>query len=344
MSTAAHVTVEIDHRSAQALGPAEIPVCGTLAFVPGGNLLVFERSFERRCAVVHEYAPAGDGWAELRAVTIKGLRGSPVGCAASPDGTRVAAGLKTARVYGWPGGGVVASMPAVKYQLERHSLGFSPDGALLAVGDGGYVSPRQRAVQVCDAATGDRRAAIKTAEWDFVRVAMPDAATVVTLGLALDWEYGDASTERQRVLGCYDVATARARWRRVLRDGQFAGVDREAGLVWVADDPAPYLAASLLGLALDDGHVVREVAFGGDWHAGGAAPAALGPTTLALEVASPQLRLGRTVVLDVEAGRQVALLGRPGGGDAGRCPLVAHAGTRRVAAAGEGKTFAWQLP
>jgi hypothetical protein len=86
------------------------------------------------------------------------------------------------------------------------------------------------------------------------------------------------------------------------------------------------------------------VAFGGDWRAGGAAPAVLGPATLALGVESSRLGIGRTVVLDVTAGRQVALLGRPGGGNAGDYPMVAHPETRRVAATGEGRTLVWQLP
>lgn len=345
MSALVKTTIEVDHRSAHALAPvAELPVIGTLAFLPSGNLLVFERVFAQACVLVREYAPGGGGWAEVRVVTLKGLRGSPVGCAASPDGTSVAVGLKTAKVSGWPGGKAVASMPGVKYQLERNSLGFSPDGALLAVGDGGYVSPRQRTVQVCDAATGDRRAAIKTGEWNFSRVAMLDATTVVTLGLALDWEFGDEIKGGQRVLGCYDAATGAARWRRVLSGGQFAGLDRDAALVWVAADAPTSSTANLLGLAASDGRVAREVAFGGDWRAGVPEPVALGPTTLALDVASYQHRVGRTVVLDVDAGRQVALLGRPGGGNVGEYPTVAHAETRRVAATGEGRTFVWQLP
>ncbi len=198
-------------------------------------------------------------------------------------------------------------------------------------------------MRVCDVTTGAPVAAVKTDEWNFTRVSMPDEVTVLTLGLALDWEFGVPGTERQRVLGCYDVATGKARWRRTLQAGQFAGADRDAGLVWVADDSPLYLTASLLGLALSDGRVAREVAFGGDWRAGGSAPAVLGPTTLALDVASYQHKLGRTVVLDVAAGRQVALLGRPGGGNVGEYPMVAHAATRRVAATGEGKTYVWQL-
>lgn len=288
MSTTADVTVTLDPRPRDVIAPAaEIPVVGTLAFTPAGELLVLERRWSEGCVVVHEYAPTRDGaWEESRALTLKGVRGSPVGCAVSDDGALLAVGQKSARVYDRASGAVVAKPPAVRYQLHCASLGFSPSGARVAVADGGYVSPRNRAVMVCDASTGAKLATIKTGEWSFHRAVMPDESTVLTLGLALDWQYGDDETEGQRVLGCYDVATGAARWRRVLRADQYPTVDRAAGRVWVADDEGPYVTSGLLSLSLADGSVTRTVGFADGWRAGDAPPVALGDATVALAVKS----------------------------------------------------------
>jgi len=346
MNTHPIVTVEIDHRAANALQPvAELPVAGTLAFLPNGNLLLLERRWQEHCVVVHEFAPSGAGdWSEVRAVTLKGVRGSPIGCAVSPDGARLAAGQKTAKVYSWPAGKAVASLPAVTYQLEYTSLGFSPSGALVVVADGGYISPRNRKVTVYDVATGDKRAVIKTDEWHFVQAMMLDESSVITLGLAVDWEFDDSETSGERVLGCYDAQGATVRFRRVLRGGQFVGMDPGARCVWVAGDTGPYAPQNLLSLAAKDGQVEREIAFADDWHADTTAPVVVGPATVALHVASYKHRVGRYVVIDAAAGRQVAVLGHPGSLNTGELPPAAHPATRRVAAVGRDKTFIWQLP
>ncbi len=346
MSNPVDVSVTIEPTARGPLSPvAELPVIGTLAFTPGGSLLVVERRWSERCLVAHEFAPGASGrWAEARAVTLKGVRGSPIGCAVSADGAFLAAGPKTARVYDWPAAKAIASLPAVRYQLERSSLGFSPGGARVAVADGGYVAPRNRTVTVCDAATGAKLSAIKTSEWSFQWAAMPDESTVLTLGLALDWVSGDEETDGQRVLGCYDADTGAARWRRVLRSDQRPGLDREAGLVWVADDEGPYATKHLLALRLADGSVARTVGFGDEWRADKTAPAVLGPSTLMIQVSSYKRGVTRAVVVDAEQGRVVAELGHRGELSGEAFPPTAHAGTRRVAATVEGATVLWQLP
>lgn len=346
MSTIVDVTITIDPRPRDVLTPvAELLAPGTLGFLPDGNLLVIERRGGPKGVVVHEYAPGGAGaWGELRSAPLKGVRGSPIGCAVSADGALLAAGQKSARVYAWPSGATVASLPGVRHQLERSSLGFSPSGARVAVADGGYVSPRNRTVTVCDPSTGAKLAAIKTDEWSFHWAAMPDESTVLTLGLAHDWVSGDDETEGQRVLGCYDVATGAARWRRTLRADQWPGVDRAAGRVWVAGDEGPYATKHLLALSLADGAVLRTVGFGDDWRPGAAAPAVVGPSTLALPVSSYKHGATRYVVVEVERGRVVAELGHGGERVGAVYPPTAHAETRRVAAEVDSFTFVWQLP
>jgi len=346
MTTSVDVTVPIDPTPRDPLAPvAGMLDPGTLGFLPGGNLLVLHRPGGATGVVVHEHSPTGDGsWTEVRTATLKGVRGSPIGCAISADGTLLAAGQKKARIFDWPGGKALASLPGVRYQLERSSLGFSPSGARVAVADGGYVSPRNRTVMVCDAATGAKLGAIKTDEWSFVWAAMPDESTVLTLGLAHDWSFGGDETEGQRVLGCYDADTGAARWRRVLGAGQWPGVDRAAGRLWVAGDEGPYATKHLLALSIADGSVQRTVGFGDDWRAGKGAPAVVGPSTLAVLVSSYKHEATRYVVVDVERGLVVAELGR-GGEDLGEVhPPAGHAETRRVAAVADGFTFVWQLP
>ncbi len=347
MSTTIDVSVTIESTAHGRLSPvAELPVTGTLAFLPNGNLLVVERRWSEHCLVAHEFAPdAGGRWAEARAVTIKGVRGSPIGCAVSADGAFLAAGSKIARVYDRSTAQVVASPPAVRHQLERNSLGFSPSGARIAVADGGYVSPRNRTVTVCDAATGAKLTAIKTDEWSFQWAAMPDESTVLTLGLAFDWVSGDDETDGQRVLGCYDADTGAARWRRVLLGEQRPGLDRAAGRLWVADDESPYITKNLLALSLADGSVTRTVGFDDEWRADKAAPVVVGPATLMLPVKSYKRGgMTRTVVVDTEQGRVVAELGHEGDLSGEAFPPTAHVETRRVAATVEGATVVWQLP
>lgn len=347
MSTTVDVSVTIESTERGRLSPvAELPVIGTLAFLPDGNLLVVERRWSEHRLVAHEFAPDARGrWAEARAVTIKSVRGSPIGCAVSADGALLAAGSKAARVYDWPVAKAVASLPAVRYQLERSSLGFSPSSARIAVADGGYVAPRNRTVTVCDAATGAKLTAIKTDEWSFQWAAMPDESTVLTLGLAFDRVYGDDETEGQHVLGCYDADTGAVRWRRVLLGEQRPGIDRAAGRVWVADDESPYITKNLLALSLADGSVARTVGFDDEWRADKAAPVMIGPATLMLPVKSYKHGgATRTVVVDTEQGRVVAELGHEGELSGEAFPPTAHAETRRVAATVEGATVLWQLP
>lgn len=346
MSAPTDVTVTLDPRPRAVVSPAAaLPVMGNLAFTPAGDLLVLERRWSEQRVVVHEYAPTRDGaWAESRAVALKGVRGSPVGCAVTDDGAFLAVGQKSARVYDWPSGGAVSKLPAVRHQLQCSSLGFSPSGSLVALADGGYVSPRARAVLVCDAATGAKLATIKTDEWCFVRAMMPDEATVLTVGLAIDWEFGDDETAGQRVLGCYDVATGAARWRRVLRADQLPSVDRAAGCVWVAGDEAPYLTGPLLALSLADGSVVRTVGFADGWRPGTAPPVAVGPGTVALTLRTWEHPTLRYAVVDVERGHvlvELALDDEPRGAD---LPPAVHAGTRRLAARVGDATQVWQLP
>lgn len=346
MSTPVDITVAIDPGHRDLLPPvAELLAPGTLGFLPDGNLLVIERRGGANGVVAREYAPGGAGpWSEVRSVPLKGVRGSPIGCAVSADGALLAAGQKTARVYAWPSGSTVASLPGVRYQLERSSLGFSPSGARVALADGGYVSPRNRTVTICDASTGAKLAAFKTDEWSFQWAAMPDESTVLTLGLAHDWVSGDEETDGQRVLGCYDVVSGAARWRRTLRADQWPCVDRAAGRVWVAGDEGPYATKHLLALSLADGAVLRTVGFSDDWRPGTAAPAVVGPSTLALPVSSYKHRATRYVVADVERGRVVAELGHGGERVGGVVPPTAHAETRRVAAEVDSFTFVWQVP
>ena len=346
MNAPADFVVAIDRTPHAVLAPAAaLPAAGTLAFLPDGALLVLQRTGGTGSVVVHEYAPTVEGpWAQARTAALKGVRGSPIGCAVSAEGARLAAGTKKARVFAWPGGAPVATLPAVRYQLERSSLGFSPDGARLVVADGGYVAPRNRTVTVCDASTGAKLAAIKTDEWSFVWAAMPDESTVLTVGLAHDWVSGDDETDGQRVLGCYDVDTGKARWRRVLRADQLPGLDLEAGRLWVAGDEAPYATKDLLALSIADGTVRRTVGFGEYWRPGAVAPAVVGPSTLALAVSSYRFGAHRYVAVDVERGVVVAELGH-GGKQVGADFLpAAHAGHRRVAAAVDGTTVVWQLP
>ncbi len=347
MSTTVDVSVAIGSAAHARLSPvAELPVTGTLAFLPNGNLLVVERRWSEHRLVAHEFAPDANGhWAEARAVTIKGVRGSPIGCAVSAGGAFLAAGPKIARVYDWAAAKVLASLPTVRHQLERNSLGFSPSGARIAVADGGYVSPRNRTVTVNDAATGAKLTAIKTDEWDFQWAAMPDESTVLTLGLAFDWKYDDEETEGQWVLGCYDADTGAVRWRRVLRGEQRPGIDRAAGRLWIADTESPHITKNLLALSLADGGVVRTVGFDGEWRADKAAPTMVGPTTLMLPVKTYQNGGEmRTVVIDTERGRVVAELRHAGELSGEWFPPTAHLETRRVAATVEGATVVWQLP
>ncbi len=347
MSTAVDVSVAIGSPMHERLSPvAELTVTGTLAFLPNGNLLVVERRWNEHRLLVHEFAPDADGaWVEARAVTIKGVRGSPIGCAVSADGAFLAAGPKVARVYDWPTATVIASPPAVRNFLERNSLGFSPSGARVAIADGAYVAPRIRTVTVCAAATGAKLTTIKTDEWSFQWVAMPDESTVLTLGLAFDWKYDDDETEGQRVLGCYDADTGAVRWRRVLRGEQRPGIDRAAGRLWVADDESPYITKNLLALSLADGSVTRTVGFDDEWRADKAAPAVVGPATLMLAVKSYKNGgMTRTVIVDTERGRVVAELRHEGELSGEWFPPTAHVETRRVAATVEGATVIWQLP
>ncbi|MEZ4406918.1 MAG: hypothetical protein R3A52_10630 [Polyangiales bacterium] len=340
MSTTADVTVTLDPRPREVIAPAaEIPVAGTLAFTTAGDLLVLERRWSEGCVVVHEYAPTQDGaWEESRALTLKGVRGSPVGCAVSDDGALLAVGQKSARVYDRASGAVVAKLPAVRYQLHCASLGFSPSGARVAVADGGYVSPRNRAVMVCDASTGAKLATIKTGEWSFHRAVMPDESTVLTLGLALDWQYGDDETEGQR---------ARLLRRRDRRRAVAAGAAR---------GPVPHrrprggsrLGGERRGPVRHERPVVavargRErcatVGFGDGWRAGDAPPVARRHDRRARgEVVPAERRCGGR--WSAGPWSRSSRRGELRGGD---LPPVVHVGTRRVAATVGDRTSVWQL-
>jgi hypothetical protein len=346
MTTLVDLEVAIDRKPRDPLRPAaELPHAGTMAFLPDGNLLVLHRPGGSSGVVVREHAPTADGtWSESRTAPLKGVRGSPLGCAVSADGARLAAGHKKARLYDWPGAAPGATLPGVRYQLERNSLGFSPSGARVVVADGGYVAPRNRTVTVCDTSTGAKLASIKTDEWSFAWAAMPDESTVLTVGLALDWVSGDEKTDGQRVLGCYDADTGRARWRRELRADQIPGLDLAAGRLWVAGDEAPYATKHLLALSIADGAVLRTIGLGERWRPGAAAPVAVAPSTLALAVSSSKYNAHRYVAVDVERGVVVAELGHGGDAVGAEFPAAAHAGTRRVAAEVDGTTVVWQLP
>lgn len=341
------VAISIDPTTNLRAPDAVLSVGGTLGFTPGGNLLVLKRLTGGR-AEVYEFTPGADGWTEARKVEIKGSSGSPLAAAISPDGTRLAFGPKTAKVYGWPSGKAVASAGAVKYGLAVNSVGFAPSGAWLVVADGGRVSPRNRTVTVVDAKTGDKRAAIKTDEWCFVQAGMLDDDTVVTLGLGLEWDLDKGSTDDDLVLGCYDVTSGKARWRRPLHGGQRAGLDAAARQVWIADDVAPHGTGAALCLAADDGRVLRSLAFSDGWRAGRAPAVVVRPGLVAVEVVTGEgkAREPRFVLLDVETARQVATLGEEGGADYDlRSFATVHAASQWLAV-GPGfgdETHLWRL-
>jgi hypothetical protein len=335
------IAVQLGAMDGPLLPPiAALPVVGAPGFTPGGLLLVLERRVHQGWVMVHEFGPRAGGFAPLGSASLRGLYGAPIGCAVSPDGRRLAAGLRTARLFAWPGGAPVGRAPAVRHQLAYRSLGFSPSGALLAVADGGYVSPGGRVVHVCDATDGARLAAVKTREWCFTQVQLLDDSTLVTLGLALDWRSGEPATAGQRVLGCYDVDRRRPRWRRLVRAGQLAGVDGDAGLVWVAGDEHDGAATRLLGLAADDGRVVRTLEFPDGRRPDLGPPTPLGPTTLVVTTTGGGPRLA---VVDVDGRTLAALAGseRLAGVE---LPVAVDRGARRLAAVCGGRTLVWQLP
>ncbi|WAS96554.1 hypothetical protein [Nannocystis punicea] len=347
MSATPPVTITIDLTTNLRAPDAVLPVGGTLGFMPSGNLLVLKRLTSGR-AEVYEFTPGEGSWTEVGKAEIKSSSGSRAGGAISPDGTRCVYGPKTAKVYGWPGGKAMASLGAVKYSLGANTVGFSPSGAWVVVADNGRISPRQRTVTVFDAGTGEKRAAIKTDEWCFVQAGMLDDDTVVTLGLHLDWDVAKGWTDDDLVLGCYDVTTGAARWRRKIHDGQRFALEPVARQVWIADDGAPHGTGAELCLAADDGRVLRSIAFSSGWRAGRLPPVVVRPGLVAVGVVpvdgKPQD--ARFVLLDLEAGRQVATLGEGRGTDYNfDCFATAHTASQWLASVDffGNETYLWRL-
>lgn len=225
---------------------ARVPAAGSLAFLANGDLLVMERSWEtelalaakavakEQCVRVHQFDART--YERVASGTIRGLKGSPIGCAASPVGDVLAAGYKLVKLVDWPDAKAIASLKGVEHHLERASLGFSASGERVAVGDGGYVRPANPFVRVFSALDGSELAKLRTGEFSLKQVAMMDDETVVVRGLRVDYAYG-SRTEPQHVLACYDVSTGEARWRRRYWSAErwfFADVAR--GHLWTSGE------------------------------------------------------------------------------------------------------------
>jgi WD40 repeat protein len=112
--------------------------------------------------------------------------------ALAPDGSRAALGLTACRVevLDWPGGGGAVELPALPAKnpdaLHVLSLGFSPDGKLLAAASGqsGYANdpalprvPRSGGVALYDLGKNELRASVLTPKDDVMAVAFsPDGS------------------------------------------------------------------------------------------------------------------------------------------------------------------------
>ena len=266
----------LDLSAIAALDPiATLPVGGTLGFLANGDLMVLERRWETllgqqtstpdKRVLAHQFAAGA--WTKVAEQAIKMPLGSPLGCAASPDGAAVAAGYKTVTLVAWPSGKVMASLKGVKYPLERDSVCFSPSGARLAVADGGYVTPVDRWLRVYDARDGMDLAKILTDEFSVWQTLMPDDDTVLVWGLRHDYDY-NSTREPQRVLACYDVPTGEVRWRRrYWSQGHRMALDVHAGRLWTSgehvielEDRLSGVERSLESLSLEDGTTLRTIA------------------------------------------------------------------------------------
>ncbi|MDP3275704.1 MAG: hypothetical protein Q8Q09_10950 [Deltaproteobacteria bacterium] len=321
---------------------ARIDLAAAPSFDRDGNLVLIERQWDQGLLVIHR-ARAGAGWQRETETTLKGFRSAPVGVAVDPTRGRIAAGMKTAKLFEEGATSSSVSFLSVKYQLEWCSLGFSPSGASLAIGDGGYVAPKQRNVHVCDASTGEKRATIKTDEWHFSHVAMLDDDLVVCRGLAFDWDFDDAERSGEQVIACYDVATKRARWRRAQRTGQCFSVDNARKLTWLTTETAPF--AWDAHVAIDaDGTIAYEIKYSGGYEPSVSPPVAVGSSLLVLSVTSRDAKHERTLVLDVEAQRVVATLNNATKMEFVERPPAVHADTARFAAVCErNHTLLWEL-
>jgi hypothetical protein len=331
--------IRIDPR-AKALAPERVlPFAASPAFLPDGDLLLFEYDGDHGLVRVHQLA--NRGWATMRTVELKRNKGAPVGRALSADGRLLAVGSRRAQLHDWPSGAPVCKLKAVKYHLERESLGFSPSGRFVAVADGGYVSPMQKKVTVHDAATGAAVAQVKTREWCFSQVSMLDDGRVLVQGLSEDFAFGEPAFEGHRVLACYDTTTGDTLWRRELHASQAASVDAQ-GRVWVATDVSPHLTEGVVGLGGVDGAVLHSLSLGPDWRPTAAAPVAIDGTRLAVELVSSRGSARPYVVVDVASGAQVARLTHPRD-DVGQVTPAAHAATGCLAALVEGQVCIWRL-
>ena len=217
--------IEIDLRSGALAPELVLPYSGSPSFLPSGDLLVLDYDFDAGLVRAHQLA--NPGWAEVRTVELKRNRGAPMGRAVSADGRFVAVGSHTAALHAWPEPRPFAKLPAVKYHLERESVGFSPSGLHVAVADGGYVSPMQKKLTVCEVANGKEVSKTKTREWAFYQVVMLDEGRVLVLGLSEDFEFGNPSYEGHRMLACYDTTTGDALWRRELHASQAISADAQ---------------------------------------------------------------------------------------------------------------------
>lgn len=261
--------------SPSALRPvAEVPSAGTLRFLSSGDLMVLERRWESTMGasgavssreervVARQYAPRKEGWVPICESSVSKVPSSPIGCAASATGNAIAVGFKTVHLVAWPDAAPIAALKGVKHQLERHSLDFSPSGALLAVGDGGYISPPNRVVRVFETAGGTEVHKIKTDEFSFRLLAWADERTLLVLGMRHDFVFG-SRTEPQHVLACYDVPSGKPKWRlRLWAQHQSFSLDARGESLWISGELPVEGGAStqdLVCLSVNDGTRTREI-------------------------------------------------------------------------------------